>query len=72
MKHLKTAGPAPSIEQLGKLDAVLLSHDHHFDNLDNAGRAPLSSVGVAYTTNSGAKRLGGNAVGLAPFETRPL
>jgi hypothetical protein len=52
--------------------AVLLSHDHHFDNLDNAGRALLPSVGVTYTTTSGAQRLGGNAVGLAPFETRSL
>jgi L-ascorbate metabolism protein UlaG (beta-lactamase superfamily) len=72
VEHVKTAGPALSVEDVGRLDAVLLSHDHHFDNLDNAGRALLPSVGVTYTTNSGAQRLGGNAVGLAPFETRSL
>jgi L-ascorbate metabolism protein UlaG (beta-lactamase superfamily) len=60
------------VGKVGKLDAVLLSHDHHFDNLDNAGRAMLPSVGVTYTTNSAAGRLGGTAVGMAPFETRPL
>ena len=72
VKHVKTEGPALSVDQVGKLDAVLLSHDHHFDNLDNAGRALLPNVGATYTTNSGAQRLGGNAIGLAPFETRTL
>lgn len=68
----KTSGPALSVEEIGALDAVLLSHDHHFDNLDHAGRAMLPGVPVVYTTNAGAVRLGGNALGLAPFETRTL
>jgi L-ascorbate metabolism protein UlaG (beta-lactamase superfamily) len=34
----KTAGPALSAEQVGSVDAVLLSHDQHFDNLDHGGR----------------------------------
>jgi L-ascorbate metabolism protein UlaG (beta-lactamase superfamily) len=72
VKHVKTEGPALSVDEVGSLDAVLLSHDHHFDNLDNSGRAFLPKVDVTYTTNSGAQRLGGNAVGLAPFETRSL
>ncbi|MHC1949347.1 MBL fold metallo-hydrolase [Bradyrhizobium sp. UFLA06-06] len=72
VRHRKTDGPALSVERIGKLDAVLLSHDHHFDNLDNAGRALLPHAGTTYTTNSGAQRLGGNALGLAPFETRVL
>jgi L-ascorbate metabolism protein UlaG (beta-lactamase superfamily) len=70
VKHHKTSGPALSVDEIGRLDAVLLSHDHHFDNLDNAGRAILPSVGVTYTTSSGAGRLGDNAIGMAPFETR--
>lgn len=65
----KTSGPALSLEQIGRLDAVLLSHDQHLDNLDASGRAMLPTVGVTYTTTAGAQRLGGNAVGLAPFET---
>lgn len=72
VKHNKTEGPAFPVEQLGVIDAVLLSHDHHFDNLDNAGRALLPSVGITCTTVSGAERLGGNAVGIAPFETRVI
>jgi L-ascorbate metabolism protein UlaG (beta-lactamase superfamily) len=72
VKHVKTSGPALSVEQVGALDAVLLTHDHHFDNLDTSGRALLPTVPVTYTTVSGAERLGGNAVGLAHFETRYL
>ncbi|GLU31207.1 MBL fold metallo-hydrolase [Trinickia caryophylli] len=68
----KTSGPALSVEQVGALDAVLLSHDQHLDNLDHAGRAMLPRVPVVYTTSAGASRLGGNASGLAPFETRVL
>ena len=68
----KTSGPALSVQEIGKLDAVLLSHDHHFDNLDNSGRAMLPTVEVTYTTKAGQGRLGGNAVGLAPFETTTL
>jgi L-ascorbate metabolism protein UlaG (beta-lactamase superfamily) len=68
----KTSGPALSVEDIGHIDAVLLSHDHHFDNLDNTGRAMLPSAGIVYTTGAGVGRLGGNAVALAPFETRTL
>jgi L-ascorbate metabolism protein UlaG (beta-lactamase superfamily) len=68
----KTSGPALSVDEIGALDAVLLSHDQHLDNLDHAGRAMLPSVPVVYTTEIGASRLGGNALGLAPFETRTL
>ena len=34
----KLAGPAIPAADLGRIDAVLLSHDHHDDNLDAAGR----------------------------------
>jgi L-ascorbate metabolism protein UlaG (beta-lactamase superfamily) len=65
----KTSGPALSVEKIGKLDAVLLSHDQHYDNLDASGRTMLPTVGRIYTTKVGAERLGDNAIGLAPFET---
>jgi hypothetical protein len=39
LRFEKTAGPALSVEEIGALDAVLLSHDRHFDNLDHACRA---------------------------------
>jgi L-ascorbate metabolism protein UlaG (beta-lactamase superfamily) len=68
----KTSGPALSVAEIGRLDAVLLSHDQHFDNLDNSGRAMLPTVATTYTTKVGAARLGGNALGLAPHETTTL
>ena len=68
----KTVGPALGPHALVDVDAVLLSHDQHFDNLDRAGRAFLERVGATFTTRAGAGRLNGNARGLAPFETAPL
>ena len=60
----KIAGPALSPESLGAIDVVLLSHDHHSDNLDHAGREFLSRAGRVITTVAGSERLGGNAAGL--------
>jgi len=51
------------------MDAVLLSHDQHDDNLDNAGREFLRSVPKTFTTEIGAERLRGNAIGLSLWET---
>jgi L-ascorbate metabolism protein UlaG (beta-lactamase superfamily) len=51
---------------------VLLTHDHHGDNLDDAGRALLPSAGTVITTASGARRLGGRARGLRDWETTTL
>jgi L-ascorbate metabolism protein UlaG (beta-lactamase superfamily) len=65
--YSKLSGPASS--DIGEIDVVLLSHDQHGDNLDNAGRALLPAVGTVLTTPVGAQRLGGNAKGLAPWET---
>jgi L-ascorbate metabolism protein UlaG (beta-lactamase superfamily) len=63
----KLAGPAVALEDVGPIDAVLLSHDHHADNLDERGRQLLGSAGVVVTTVAGAQRLGGGARGLAPW-----
>ncbi len=68
----KLAGPAIAATDLLPIDAVLLSHDHHGDNLDPAGRALLPSAGVIVTTASGAQRLGGSARGLAPWQATRL
>jgi L-ascorbate metabolism protein UlaG (beta-lactamase superfamily) len=65
----KTAGPALSPESLGRVDIALLSHDHHSDNLDHSGRGFLSSVGRVLTTPAGATRLGGQAAGLANWQS---
>jgi L-ascorbate metabolism protein UlaG (beta-lactamase superfamily) len=68
----KTQGPAGDPAWRGQLDAVLLSHDHHFDNLDRAGRALLDTVPLVLTTTAGAARLGGPSVGLEPWDAYEL
>jgi len=64
----KTTGPAVAAEQLGRIDAVLLSHDQHPDNLDEAGRALLAGVPLVLTTELAAQRLGGAARELPSWE----
>ncbi len=68
----KLTGPALAAADIGPLDAALVSHDHHGDNLDAAGRALLPAAGAVVTTASGSKRLGGGARGLEPWETTQL
>ena len=68
----KTAGPARSPADLPPVDAVLLSHDHHKDNLDDSGREFLKRAGVVVTTVSGAGRLGGLTTPLANWQTHRL
>src|SRR6185503_12878059 len=65
----KLTGPGLNPQELGSIDYVLLSHDHHFDNLDHAGRAFLPSAKKVITTTEGAERLGGNSLGLADWES---
>jgi L-ascorbate metabolism protein UlaG (beta-lactamase superfamily) len=65
----KTEPPAFPADQIGRIDAVLLSHDQHADNLDPAGRA-LSANLLTLTTPAGAHRLGGLSVGMAPWDSR--
>ena len=64
--------PAMAASELGRIDAVLLSHDHHVDNLDHAGRSLLPSAPQVLTTVEGAARLGAGAVGLTPWQHTEL
>jgi L-ascorbate metabolism protein UlaG (beta-lactamase superfamily) len=57
-----------SAEEIGPVDAVLLSHDQHPDNLDSLGRELLGRVPLVLTTASGAGRLGGAARALPSWE----
>lgn len=68
----KTVGPAMGSDDLPPIDAVLISHDHHGDNLDDRGRALLPSAGAIVTTRSAARRLGMPARGLRPWETTTI
>jgi L-ascorbate metabolism protein UlaG (beta-lactamase superfamily) len=62
----KTSGPANV--DIDNIDIVLLSHDQHMDNLDNAGRLLVERVSKTYTTVEGAQRLGGTSIGLSPWQ----
>lgn len=72
----KTQGPALSAAEIGRIDAVLLTHDQHADNLDPAGRRVLGEAQTVLTTRIGAERLAaeglGVARGLAPWENVEL
>ena len=73
----KTAGPAMAFESLGRIDAALVSHHHHEDNLDHSGRELSLTLPLVITTPAGADDLaarGGSArvVGLADHESIAL
>ncbi|MGW9213610.1 MBL fold metallo-hydrolase [Embleya sp. NPDC055664] len=58
--------------ELPEVDAVLLTHDHHADNLDDAGRTVAAAARTVVTTPAGARRLGPNARALAPWQSTRL
>ncbi|WBW70835.1 Zn-dependent hydrolases of the beta-lactamase [Schizosaccharomyces osmophilus] len=65
--------PALGLESLPPIDAVLLSHEDHADNLDDLGRRLLDGRKVI-TTMDGAKNLQPRpgVRGIRPWETIPL
>lgn len=63
----KTAGPAVPSEALGTVDVVLVSHDQHPDNLDDAGRELALRAPVVLTTPTSAGRIGAPALGMATW-----
>jgi L-ascorbate metabolism protein UlaG (beta-lactamase superfamily) len=67
----KLAGPAIAAAKVGKVDAVLLSHDTHADNFDSAGRELAAKAGVVITTKAATGRLPG-AIGLRRWHTTTL
>jgi len=69
LKLNKNTPPAVKAESIGHIDAVLLSHDQHPDNLDTGGREFLPSAEKVYTTVSGAERLGGDVEGMLPWHS---
>jgi L-ascorbate metabolism protein UlaG (beta-lactamase superfamily) len=71
-RSTKLTGPAVPAADLHPFHAVLLSHDHHADNLDRAGRALLPAADVVVTTPQGGARLGGRARGLPTWRTTEL
>jgi L-ascorbate metabolism protein UlaG (beta-lactamase superfamily) len=68
----KTDGPALEPRQIGRVDAVLLSHDQHPDNLDRAGREYLKTVPVVFSTAAAQERLGDSVRVLPSWEQAEL
>jgi len=65
---VKTAPPARSADNVGTVDAVLLSHDEHADNLDNAGRRYLATVPLVLSTVGAVQRLAGTTASRPAWE----
>jgi L-ascorbate metabolism protein UlaG (beta-lactamase superfamily) len=63
----KVTGPAFDITEHDPIDVVLVSHHHHSDNLDPAGRDFLPSAGRVLSTTKAAEEIGGNVVGMEPW-----
>ncbi|MER7947908.1 MBL fold metallo-hydrolase [Streptomyces sp. NPDC096079] len=68
----KTRAPALGSDEIGRIDAVLLSHDQHDDNLDDRGRALLGQVPVVLSTPGARKRLGDHVTGMRSWESQRL
>lgn len=69
----KLTPPAVPVSDLGNVDAVLLSHDDHHDNLDIAGRSwATTEVPLIITGPGAARRLGSPAIGLSTWQTTQL
>ena len=67
----KTYATAGSAAAIGDVDAVLITHDQHGDNLDATGRELMDRAPRIITTRSAERRLGKSSrvVALAPFES---
>lgn len=61
-------GPAIRPQDIPPLDAVLLSHFHHLDNLDDSGRAMLRGSTTVITVPHKANELPVKAVGLTAWQ----
>jgi L-ascorbate metabolism protein UlaG (beta-lactamase superfamily) len=70
---VKTAGPGIAREDLGAIDAVLLSHHAHKDNLDYEGLELIATgVPTLSTRDAAADLFGGSVIGLDSWETHEL
>jgi L-ascorbate metabolism protein UlaG (beta-lactamase superfamily) len=64
----KTIGGVVTPSELGEIDAVLLSHDQHPDNLDDQGRTYLTRAPLVLSTADAKRRLEGTVHALNNWE----
>ena len=70
---VKTAGPGIRRSDLGHIDAVLLSHHAHKDNLDYEGLELIATgVTTLSTRDAAADLFGGSVIGHDSWETHQL
>jgi L-ascorbate metabolism protein UlaG (beta-lactamase superfamily) len=76
MRSTKTDATAMKVEDVGKIDALLVTHDQHGDNLDTVGRELLATAPRILTTRAAERRLVKqgikNVEALAPFTTTEI
>jgi L-ascorbate metabolism protein UlaG (beta-lactamase superfamily) len=63
----KLTGPELDLVGQAPIDVALVSHHHHADNLDPAGREFLASVGRVLSTTKAADELGDGVIGMEPW-----
>ncbi len=63
----KLRGPSIAATDLPAIDAVLLTHDTHLDNLDHAGRELLGTVPLTFSTPAAQANIE-SVRGLAPWQ----
>ncbi|MFF0520158.1 MBL fold metallo-hydrolase [Actinomadura nitritigenes] len=68
----KTMDAVAGPDEVGPVDAVLLSHDQHPDNLDDGGRAYVARAPLTLSTQAAADRLGGTVRALPSWEDAEL
>ena len=70
---VKTQGPAIERANIGHIDAVLLSHHEHKDNLDYEGLELLATgITTLSTRDAAADLFGGAVIGLDSWETHHI
>lgn len=70
---VKTVGPAIARADVGPLDAVLLSHHEHKDNLDWEGLELIATgIPTLSTPEAASDLFGGSVIGLDSWETHEL
>ncbi|MBO2448924.1 MBL fold metallo-hydrolase [Actinomadura barringtoniae] len=68
----KITGPAFGAADIGPVDAVLLSHDQHPDNMDDLGSEYVKAAPLVLSTASARERIGDPVRALPNWETVEL